>query len=111
VKLAELKGSYPIELAEFSKALGIADEPAFAMCVPHTPRRRNAILSAVKARVRKKTHKYGIEGPTSLVRAKELDRINGNTQLLEIFSFRLQRQRAHVSLLADPPGSQVSGAS
>jgi hypothetical protein len=29
--------------------------------------------------VRKKTHKYGIEVPTSLVRPKELDRMNGNT--------------------------------
>jgi hypothetical protein len=37
------------------------------------------MLSAVKAKVRKKTHKYGIEVPTSLVRAKELDRFNGNT--------------------------------
>jgi hypothetical protein len=37
------------------------------------------ILSAVKARVRKKTHKYGIEVPTSFVRAKELDRFNCNT--------------------------------
>jgi phosphatidate phosphatase APP1 len=42
-------------------------------------RKRNVILSAVKAMVRKKTHEYGIEVPTSLVRAKELDRINGNT--------------------------------
>jgi hypothetical protein len=70
VKLTELKDSYPIELAEFAKARSIAEEPAFAWWVPHTLRRRNVILSAVKARVRKKTHKYGIEVPTSLVRAK-----------------------------------------
>jgi hypothetical protein len=29
-ELAGLKDSYPIELAEFAKALGIVDEPAFA---------------------------------------------------------------------------------
>jgi len=52
VKLAELKDSYPVELAEFATARGIANEPAFAWWVPHTLRRRNAILSAVKARVR-----------------------------------------------------------
>jgi hypothetical protein len=46
-------------------------------------RSRNAILSAVKARVRKKIHKYGIEVPTSLVRAKELDRIIGNTMWMD----------------------------
>jgi hypothetical protein len=89
VKLAELNDSYPIELAEFAKARGIADEPAFAWWVPHTFRRRNAILSAVKARVRKKTLKYGIEVPTSLVRAKELDRINGNTLWMDTLKFEM----------------------
>jgi hypothetical protein len=34
VKPAELKDSYPIELAEFAKALSIADEPAFVWWVP-----------------------------------------------------------------------------
>jgi hypothetical protein len=36
VKQAELKDSYPIELAEFTKALGKADEPIFAWWAPHT---------------------------------------------------------------------------
>jgi hypothetical protein len=43
------------------------------------PEQEECDPSAVMARVRKKIHKYGIEVPTSLVRAKELDRINGNT--------------------------------
>jgi hypothetical protein len=90
VNLAELNDSYPIELAEFAKARCIADEPAFACWVPHTFRRRNAILSAVKARVRKKTHKYGIAVPTSLVRAKELDRINGNTLWMDTLKFEMR---------------------
>jgi hypothetical protein len=38
VKLAELKDYYPIELAEFAKARGLADDPAFAWWVPHTLR-------------------------------------------------------------------------
>jgi hypothetical protein len=79
VRLATLKDSYPVKLTEIDKAGGIENEPAFAWWVPNTIRRRNAILSAVKARVRKKIHKYGIEVPTSLVRPKELDRMNGNT--------------------------------
>jgi hypothetical protein len=52
-----------LELAEFAKARGFVNEPAFAWWVPHTLRRRNAILSSVKARARKKTHKYEIEIP------------------------------------------------
>jgi hypothetical protein len=96
VKLAELKDSYPIELADFAKARRLADEPAFAWWVPHSLRRRNAILSAVKARVRMETHKYGIETPTSFVRAKELDRINGNT--LGIDALKLEMHNVGVAL-------------
>ena len=78
-KLSEMKESYPIETAEFAKARGIDSEPAFAWWVPHTLRKRKAILSAVKASMKKRTHKYGIEIPTSVEHAKELDRTNGNT--------------------------------
>jgi hypothetical protein len=60
VRLATLKHSYPVELAEYAKARGIDNEPAFAWWVPNTIRRRNAILSAVKARFQKKSHKFGI---------------------------------------------------
>jgi hypothetical protein len=52
-------------------------------------RRRTVILSAVKARVRKKNHKYGIEVPTSFVRAKELDRLNGNTLWMDALKLEM----------------------
>jgi hypothetical protein len=96
VKPAELKDFYPIALAEFAKALSIADEPAFAWWVPHTLRRRNVIFSAVKPRVRKKIHKYGIEVPTSFVRAKELDKFNGNTLWMD--ALKLEMHNVGVSL-------------
>lgn len=79
VRMVDLKESYPVELAEFVKARGLDSEPAFAWWVPHTIRRRNVIISSVKARLKKKTHKYGIEVPTSLEHAKQLDKENGNT--------------------------------
>ena len=78
-KLSDMKESYPVEVAEYARARGIDNEPAFAWWVPNTIRRRNAILSAVKARMKKKTHKYGIEVPRSIEHAKELDKQNGNT--------------------------------
>jgi hypothetical protein len=105
VKLAELKDSYPIELAEFAMARSIAYQPAFAWWVPHTLRRRNAILSAVKARVRKKTHKYGIEVPTSLVRAKELDRINGNTLWINALTLEMHNVGVAFEVLEDGKGA------
>ena len=36
MRLADMKESYPIEMAEFAASSGIDDEPAFAWWVPHT---------------------------------------------------------------------------
>ena len=66
VPLKDLKESHPVEVAEFAKARGIADEAAFIWWVPYTLRKRDVILSKVKARIRKTTYKYGIEIPTSV---------------------------------------------
>ena len=50
IPLKDMKESNPIEVAEFARARGISDEPAFAWWVPYTLRKRDTILSAVKAR-------------------------------------------------------------
>lgn len=60
VHLKDLKDSHPVETAEFAVARGIDREPAFAWWVPHTLRRRSAILGALKTRLQRVTHKYGI---------------------------------------------------
>ena len=41
-------------------------------------RKRDVILSAIKSRIRKNTHKYGIEIPTSIEHGHRLDNENGN---------------------------------
>jgi hypothetical protein len=79
IPLKDLKESHPCEAAEFAKARGIADEPAFVWWVPYTLRKRDIILSKVKARIRKTTHKYGIEVPTSIEHSLAIDKENGNT--------------------------------
>ena len=79
IPLKDLKESHPVEVAEFAKARCIADEPAFAWWVPYTLRKRDVIISAVKSRIRKTTHKYGIEIPNNVAHAYEIDRKNGNT--------------------------------
>ena len=79
IYLKDLKESHPVEVAEYSKSRGISSEAAFAWWVPFTLRKRDRILSAVKSRIRKTTHKYGIELPTSVEHAYEIDRKNGNT--------------------------------
>ena len=40
---------------------GIDKEPAFEWWVPHTLKKRQVILAALKKRIRKETHKYGIK--------------------------------------------------
>jgi hypothetical protein len=79
VKLSDMKEAHPVEVAEFAKSRGIDREPAFAWWVPYTLRKRDIILSAVKHRIRKNTHKYGIEIPKDVEDAYRIDRKNGNT--------------------------------
>jgi hypothetical protein len=73
-------------VSEFSKARGIADDPAFIWWVPYTLRKRDIILSAVRSRIRKTTHKYGIEIPNNNEHAYEIDRKTGTTFWKDAFS-------------------------
>ena len=73
-----MKESHPVEVAEYARARGIDKEHAFKWWVPHTLKKRQVILAALKKRIRKTTHKYGIEIPTRVEHAFELDRKNGN---------------------------------
>ena len=79
IPLSILKESNPIEVAEYATARDLVLQPAFAWWVPYTLRKRDVIVSAVKARARKTSHKYGIELPHDVPHAHELDRKNGNT--------------------------------
>lgn len=83
VRLADMKESYPVDVAEFAVSRDIADEPAFAWWVPHTLKKRKAILAVVKGRMTRKTHKYGIEVPISIAHARKLDARNGNTMWMD----------------------------
>ncbi|KAL7523558.1 hypothetical protein ACHAXR_000235 [Thalassiosira sp. AJA248-18] len=79
IPLKILKESNPVEVAEYAVAIGLEVEPAFAWWVPFTLRKRDRIIASVNSRVRKSTHKYGMEVPTSVKHAIEIDRKNGNT--------------------------------
>jgi hypothetical protein len=92
-----MKESHPIETAELAKARCIADEPAFAWWVPYTLGKRDIILSKINARIRKTTHKYGIEIPTSVDSAMEIDRSNNNTFWKDALA-KDMTQEIHVTL-------------
>ena len=79
IPLKVMKESNPVEVAEFVTARGIADEPAFAWWVPFTLKKRDRIIAAVNSRVTKRTHKFGLEVPTSIEHAIKIDKANDNT--------------------------------
>jgi hypothetical protein len=79
IRLADMKEAHPVETAEYAKSRGIDHEAAFAWWVPYTLRKRDVILASVKRRIRKTTHKYGIEIPSSVEHAYEIDKQQGNT--------------------------------
>jgi hypothetical protein len=76
-----MKESHPVEVVEFVTARGIADEPRILLVgtLRYTLRKRDVILSAVKSRIRRTTHKYGIELPTHAKHTNALDAKNGDT--------------------------------
>ena len=78
VPLRDMKESHTIEVAEYVNSRGIDKEPAFTWWLPYTLRKRDIIISAINKRIRKTTHKYGIEIPRDVRHARELDQVNGD---------------------------------
>jgi hypothetical protein len=72
--LRDLKDSNPIEVAKYAIANKLLHEPAFAWWVPDVLQKRDCIISAVKTRYLKRTHKFGICMPKSVKQALEIDR-------------------------------------
>ena len=77
VPLRDLKESFPVQTAEYAIANKIAEEPAFAWWVPDILKKRDRIISKVKTRYWKRTHKFGIELPKTIEEALEIDRRTG----------------------------------
>ena len=93
IDLKLLKESNPVQVGEYVISRGIQDEPAFAWWVPYTMRKRDVIVAAIKSRLKKTSHKYGIEMPMparnteeAVWNAQELDRKNGNTFWMDALS-------------------------
>jgi len=77
VKLAEAKESYPLQLAEYAVANGIAHEPAFNWWAHKVIKRKERLINKVKSKYWRTTHKFGIEIPKSVEEAYEIDRTTG----------------------------------
>jgi hypothetical protein len=65
--------------AEYAILNGLADEPAFKFWVKLAIKKRDRLIKQVYKRKRMNKYKYGIEVPTTVEKAYELDKKNGNT--------------------------------
>ena len=72
-RLADLKQSNSVEVAEFAIAMDITHQPAFAWWVPYTVKKRDMIISTVNRNFLKWKHKFGIAIPSSMRDAKIID--------------------------------------
>ena len=113
-RLADLKESNPVEVAEYAVSQGVDHEPAFAWWVPHTLHKRNRIIAAVNKRYHKRTHKFGIRIPKSVAEAKAIDKENGNTLWMDALDKEMSNVRVAFKTLQDgetvPPGyQQITG--
>ena len=69
-----VKDSDPIAAAEFAKANALDQLPAFNWWVDRVLKKTKAIISKVKSRYWKTTHKYGIKLPHSVQEALQIDK-------------------------------------
>jgi hypothetical protein len=91
VKLKDLKTAHPIEVAEYAVANRIAEEPAFKWWVSHTLRKRNRIISKVKSKYWKMTHKFGCKLPHTVEEALQIDRETGTDHWRRAIDKEMQR--------------------
>ena len=65
-----MKESYLVQLEEYAAQNRISLEPAFAWWAQYVLKKRNHVLAKIKSKYWIRTHKYGIEIPKSVNRAK-----------------------------------------
>ena len=100
-RLANLKESNPVELADYAVTHGIDIEPAFAWWVPFTLKRRNRIIAAVNSRYHKRTHKFGIEVPKTFEDCLRLDKEAGNTLWQDAVRKEMSKVRIAFQVIGD----------
>ena len=113
-RLADLKESHPIDVAEHAVAQGINHEPAFCWWVPHTLKKRDRIIAAVSRRCAKRTYKFGIKVPRNVEECQKFDEENGNALWMDAVRKEMKEVQVAFRLLHDgeaiPPGFQEIGA-
>ena len=83
ISLSVMKNSNTFEVVEFAVDRGVERELAFSWWFPYSLRCCDRIISGVNSRVKRVTHKYGVDLPRTVQDAYALDEKNGNTLWLD----------------------------
>jgi len=112
IPLKILKHSNPLEVAEYAMSRNRSTQPAFAWWVPRTLRRRDMIIAGINSRVRRITHKYGIEVPRTIEEALRIDRANGEKHWQKAIDKEIKNLKVAYDILPQeskpPPGYTLS---
>ena len=107
--LADLKESFPIEVAEYAVACNLEKEPEFRW-VTNAMKMKEKTIAAANTKYIKRTHRFGLEIPKTVRRALEIDTENGNRLWQEAIAKEMDAVRVAFHILEDnkkvPPGHQ-----
>jgi len=99
--LTDVRNSFPIHLAEYAVKNNLDNELAFRWWVKDALRRKQFMLSAVKTRYAKRTHKFGIRVPQSVDEALAIDRETKTTFWFDAIQKEMKNNRIAFQFLDD----------
>ena len=103
--LKDVKESHLLQVAQYAIDNGLVDEPAFAWWVPHTVKKRDRIIRAMKKRYFRIHQKYGIQIPKSVQEARDIDRDTGTTFWMDAIRKEMKNCAKAFEIL--PEGSPI----
>jgi hypothetical protein len=74
----DMKEANRIESAKYAVAHGSSTEAAFNWWAQYTLKKRDSVISTVRARIVRRDYKFGIKVPAGIAEARALDKENGD---------------------------------
>ena len=97
--MKEIIENNSVLVAEYFQTNEIINEPAFAWWAPNALKKRNQIITKIKSRSKKKTHKYGIRIHNSVGEAYKIDAENNNSYWTDAIKREMKNNRVAFDIL------------
>jgi hypothetical protein len=72
--LADVKNSFPVQMAKYAISDNIDHLPAFVWWVKHTIKKEKFLIKVIKSKCSQRSHKFGFYVPKTVQEALEIDR-------------------------------------